>query len=284
MRRKDYKLDFYHRLKPSYPKSEIDSLFAMVLKEYTKIKPIDFILYPDVSLDSDQLASLNFALQRLEKEEPIQYILGATEFYGLNFIVNEHTLIPRPETEELVAMVLRDLDNKNRDALHLLDIGTGSGCIAISLKKHLEISKVSALDISSKALDTAKKNAEINQVEVDFIEMDILKTSELHDLYDCIISNPPYVRELEKEMMNNNVLEFEPQKALFVPDHDPLIFYQHITKLAQKHLKVNGSLFFEINENLAHETKKLIEKIGFLNVMIEKDIFGKDRIIKATKN
>jgi release factor glutamine methyltransferase len=222
-------------------------------------------------------------LSELKKEKPIQYILGETEFYGLRFRVNENTLIPRPETEELVELIISDNQiTKNTNSLTILDIGTGSGCIAISLAKNLSNAKVSAIDVSEKALEMAKKNAEINEVNVNFILADVLKISTLQEKYDVIVSNPPYVRNLEKHEIKPNVLEFEPHLALFVEDDDALIFYRKIAELALKNVSENGKLYFEINQYLGKETVELLENLGFKNVKLIKDIYENDRMIFAT--
>ena len=211
--------------------------------------------------------------------EPIQYILGETEFYGLPFKVTPATLIPRPETEELVDWIIA---NCNKNPKTLLDIGTGSGCIAIALAKNLPAVKVSAMDISEEALKVASENAIYNKVTVNFSKKDILGTSTLPQKYDVIISNPPYVRNSEKEMMQKNVLDFEPASALFVEDDNPLLFYSKIAKLAKNYLNPNGFLFFEINEYLSKEVIQLLERESFSEIELKQDFFGKDRMIKCT--
>ena len=185
------------------------------------------------------------AILRLKIHEPIQYIIGETEFYGLPFKVNKHTLIPRPETEELVEWIYSEFSNQQStiNQQQFLDIGTGSGCIAISLAKYLPNSKVSALDIFEEALKIAQQNAEMNKVKIDFFQKDILAAETLPKKYDVIISNPPYVRELEKKQMQQNVLKHEPESALYVGNEDPLLFYRTISRLAKNHLNPNGKLF-----------------------------------------
>lgn len=217
-------------------------------------------------------------------EIPIQYLLGKTSFYGLDFEVNENVLIPRPETEELVDWILESQKSKAESRkLKILDIGTGSGCIAVSLAKNLSDAKVFAIDVSEKALATAKKNAEINAVEITFISQNILETQDLGQKFDIIVSNPPYVRHLEKEEIKKNVLDNEPHLALFVEDNDALIFYRKIAELAQKNLSSSGQLYFEINQYLGKEMIELLETMNFKNVELRKDIYGNDRMTRSTK-
>jgi len=211
--------------------------------------------------------------------------LGKTSFYGLEFEVNSNVLIPRPETEELVDWIIRSTKYEVRGTkLKVLDIGTGSGCIAISLAKNIPNAEVFAIDVSEKALATAQKNAESNQVNVTFLEKNILEIYDLEQHFDIIVSNPPYVRELEKQEIKKNVLDNEPHLALFVDDNDALIFYRKIAELAMKNLSPNGQLFFEINQYLGKEMIDLLEKMGFKNVELRKDIYGNDRMVKGTKN
>jgi release factor glutamine methyltransferase len=271
-----------------YGKNEVDSFFFMLTESYFGVARFALVLTPDFVITKDQESLLFAALSKLKLEKPIQHILGKAHFYGLEFSVNEHTLIPRPETEELVDMMLRNIkNNPKKEPLRILDIGTGSGCIAISLQKHLPNANVYALDVSEKALNVAKKNAKMNQVSVQFTQADVLSLQDLNvfdeaDLqFDIIVSNPPYVRDLEKAEMQKNVLEYEPNLALFVADDNPLIFYDTIANLAKAHLVNGGSLYFEINQYLGEEMKHLLEEKGFLNVAIHKDTFGVDRIAVA---
>jgi release factor glutamine methyltransferase len=275
---------FTEALSEIFPKTEIDSFFFILMEEKLNLQRIDAVLKPDFLIPEEQLTDLKKILQRLQKEEPIQYILGNTEFYGLPFFVDESTLIPRSETEELVAWVIEEvakLQSNPVTKLSILDIGTGTGCIPISLAKNLPKAKITAIDISPKALEVAKKNAHINKVTIDFIELDILTTKSLPQEFDIIVSNPPYVRELEKVEIKNNVLENEPHLALFVADENPLIFYSKIADLAKQQLSENGLLFFEINQYLGKETMALLEEKGFKNIELRKDIFGKDRMVKC---
>ena len=309
---KNYRIDFTQQLSAIYPKTEIDSFFFILMDEYLHLKRIDITLNPDFEIDNTNISILNTALKRLKNEEPIQYILGNTEFYGYPFLVDKNTLIPRPETEELVEWILdetaKSQKGKELNHLRILDIGTGTGCIAISLAKNLPTATIFAIDISADALKIAKKNATLNNVEITFLQADILKTDSLDALankmkqfnfgnqiissetnptkkinFDIIISNPPYVRELEKVEIHHNVLQNEPHLALFVSDENPLIFYDKIADLAKKHLTKNGTLFFEINQYLGNETSKMLKEKGFKNIELRKDLFGNDRMIKVLK-
>jgi release factor glutamine methyltransferase len=279
-----FKKKFMEALSEIFPKTEIDSFFFILMEEKLNLQRIDTVLKPDFLIPEEQLADLKNILQRLQKEEPIQYILGNTEFYGLPFFVDENTLIPRSETEELVAWVIEEvakLQSNTVTKLSILDIGTGTGCIPISLAKNLPNAKITAVDISSKALEVAKKNAQLNKVTIDFIELDILTTKSLPQEFNVIVSNPPYVRALEKVEIKNNVLENEPHLALFVADENPLIFYNQIADLAKQQLSKNGLLFFEINQYLGKETIALLEEKGFKNIELRKDIFGNNRMVKC---
>ena len=281
---KEFKLFFNEALSAIYPKTEIDSFFFILMEEKLKLQRIDTVLNSDLLITNKNLIDLKNIVKRLQKEEPIQYIIGNTEFYGLPFLVDKNTLIPRPETEELVTWVLDEikvLTNNKITELSILDIGTGTGCIPISLAKNLTSLNISAIDISPEALIIAKQNAILNKVTIEFIELDILNTESLPQEYDVIISNPPYVRELEKEEIKNNVLENEPHLALFVEDENPLIFYNKIADLAKQQLSKNGMLFFEINQYLGKETVNMLVKKGFKNIQLKKDLFGNDRMIKA---
>lgn len=291
---KQYRNYFNETLKTIYPITEIDSFFFLLLEEYLGFRRVDIVLKSDFKISQETLNLLQSATKQLEQEVPLQYIIGKTEFYGLPFVVNKHVLIPRPETEELVAWVVSESSRfktfntstkqtTDKKQLKILDIGTGSGCIPISLKKQLPFAKISAIDISEEALSVAKKNAVLNNVDIHFILQDILKTVALDQHYDIIISNPPYVRELEKKELKNNVLKNEPHVALFVENDNPLIFYAKIAELAKNYLNKNGLLFFEINQYLGTETIDLVNKKGLKNIQLKKDMFGNDRIIVASK-
>lgn len=280
---KTYKITFLQELSSVYDAQEIESFFYIILEQFHNKKRIDLALNPDMEMDAMQLLRWESVLNELKNEKPIQYILGETEFYGLPFLVNENTLIPRPETEELVELILDESRKSKVESLKILDIGTGSGCIAISLAKNLLNAQLAAIDVSENALATAQKNAEINNVEVDFILKNILETEVLEGQFDIIVSNPPYVRNLEKAEIKPNVLEFEPHLALFVEDDDALLFYRKIAQLAQKNLTENGLLFFEINQYLGKETVALLESLAFKEVVLKKDFYGNDRMISCKK-
>lgn len=280
---KNYKATFLHELSSLYDEKEIESFFYLIVEKRHGLKRIDLALQPETVIDGVHLKQWKNIVADLKIYKPIQYILGETEFCSLPFLVNENVLIPRPETEELVELIL----SNNRitelpNPLKILDIGTGSGCIPISLKKNLPNAEVYAIDVSEKALATATKNAELNEVDVHFILKNILQTDDLEQQFDIMVSNPPYVRNLEKAEINPNVLEYEPHLALFVDDNDALLFYRKITELATKNLNPNGKLYFEINQYLGKETVALIESFGFKNVDLIQDIYGNDRMISAS--
>ncbi len=279
MKISDLKSNFKKSLSELYPSEEVQSFFNILSEKYLNLSRIEIALNPERTISATEAEKFQKAILRLQNHEPIQYIIGETEFYGLPFKVNKHTLIPRPETEELVEWILSGFPPSG--ARGILDIGTGTGCIAISLAKNLPNAKISALDISEEALKIAEANAKLNKVEIDFFQTDILAAETLPKQYDVIVSNPPYVRELEKKQMQQNVLKYEPHSALYVKDEDPLLFYRAISRLAKNHLNPGGKLFFEINEYLAYEMTELLKAAGFKNIEIKKDIYGKDRMLKC---
>ncbi|WP_204345452.1 peptide chain release factor N(5)-glutamine methyltransferase [Psychroserpens algicola] len=289
MRLKDIQAVYHKELDAIYGNNEVDSFFNLLIEHYLKLDRIHLVLEPDYSITKTKEQPFFEALNRLKLEEPIQYILGETEFYGLPFKVNQHTLIPRPETEELVDWILANHSKPNHASqLNILDIGTGTGCIAISLAKNLPNAKVHALDISEGALNIAKQNAKLNDVTIKFIHDDILNPGHAElvsasHYYDIIVSNPPYVRNLEKAEIQPNVLDNEPHSALFVDDENPLQFYKAICEFALKTLKTNGVLYFEINEYLGKEMLDLMETFNFKAIELKQDLFGKDRMLKAVK-
>jgi len=275
------KIKFLHLLKDDYPVQEVNSFFNLLMESYLGMNRLDFALKPGKEISLEEKEKFESAIHKLSLHEPIQYIIGETEFFGLKFKVNKNVLIPRPETEELVQWILDDVvESMKPSNLKILDIGTGSGCIAISLAKHLPNAEIFALDISEKAITTARENAALNKVNVNFIQADILNLETLTGKFDLIVSNPPYVRELEKVEMHRNVLENEPELALYVKDTDPLIFYGIITKLAQAGLQKNGNLYFEINQYLANETEEILKNSSF-KTELKKDIFGNYRMLRG---
>jgi release factor glutamine methyltransferase len=280
MKMKEYKVNFVEALLPFYDEMEAESFFYLLLENKHQLRRIDLALDVDSVFSENEILNWNAILEKLKIQIPIQYIIGTTHFYGLEFIVDENVLIPRPETEELVDWIVK-LNSKlsKKKNLKILDIGTGSGCIAISLAKNIPNSEVFAIDVSEKVLAIAEKNAILNKVPVTFLHKNILETKNLSRKFDIIVSNPPYVRNLEKAEIKPNVLDNEPHLALFVPDNDPLIFYKKIAELAAANLNPNGQLFFEINQYLGKETQELLEYIGLKNIELRKDIYGNDRMI-----
>ena len=283
MQIKKYRDYFIETLTPIYDAIEAESFFYLILEQNHQMKRIDLALQPESIFSEKEIEVWNAILAKLQQEIPIQYILGKTHFYGLDFEVDENVLIPRQETEELVEWIITNQQIRKSINQQILDIGTGSGCISISLAKNLPSAKIFAIDVSEKALHVAQKNADFNQVDISFIHQNILETEDLQVSFDIIVSNPPYVRNLEKAEIKKNVLEHEPHLALFVEDHDALIFYRKIAELAQKNLKKNGQLYFEINQYLGKEMVDLLMSMGFVEVALRKDIYGNDRMIMATK-
>ena len=289
---KKYKTHFFDSLKNIQEEQEIESFFFILTEYLHNLKRVDVALNPNFELSDAEVEKWNTILADLQQEKPIQYITGEAWFYGLRFEVNENTLIPRPETEELVEWILNSPITQHPTPFTILDIGTGTGCIPISLKTNLPKENVSAIDVSEKALEVAKRNAVSNKVDISFIQADILEVEDLSQLqspithypspYNIIVSNPPYVRNLEKEEIKKNVLEYEPHLALFVEDTDALLFYRKIAQLALKNLAPNGLLFFEINQYLGKETVELLENLGFKNIELKKDMYGNDRMIRCT--
>lgn len=285
---KDLKQIFHKELDAIYGEDEVRSFFFLLTENYFGISRLDLAMQTGLAITTNEHPKIMEALSLLKLEYPIQYILKETEFYGFPFKVNSSTLIPRPETEELVTWV-RDttetINVKNSD-IKILDIGTGSGCIAISLAILLPKAKVSALDVSANALTVAKENAILNAVEINFIGANILEPQKdiFSEPLDIIVSNPPYVRELEKQEMKPNVLDNEPHLALFVENNNALQFYKAIIDFSKMHLKEEGLLFFEINEYLGQEMIALLKENNFTNIELRKDMFGRDRMIKGIKS
>ena len=262
-----------------YPDTEIKSFSNLIIEKVSGFSRTEIIVNKNTLFSVEQRHVIENFIEKLKEYVPIQYILGETEFFGLPFHVNESVLIPRPETEELVDWIRNENDRNANPGI--LDIGTGSGCIAISLKHEFTNATVDAFDISEKALETAQNNATLNKLEVTFSKVDILNTPEMEQKWDIIVSNPPYVTELEKSEILPNVLDHEPHLALFVPDNDPLLFYRCIAIFAQQHLKPKGKLYFEINRQFGKATVDLLTAMGFGNVELRKDISGNDRMVRG---
>lgn len=278
---KEYYRHYLQELQQIYSPGEAAAVTTLIFENKTGIKRSDIIISPDITLTQQQKEILDKALLLLLQHIPVQQVTGEAWFYDLLFSVNEHVLIPRPETEELVQWILAE----NTGTVSVLDIGSGSGCIAIALKKNLPSAIVTAVDISPEALTIAKKNAASNNTDINFIELDFLNEHNWQQLagFDIIVSNPPYIPMHEKEKMDTNVTAHEPPKALFVPDDRPLIFYEKITAFAKLKLNVNGKVYAEIHEDLSNETAAVFSS-GFDEVEIKKDINGKYRMIKATRS
>lgn len=261
-----------------YLETEILAFARLLLSHICKLPYSTIMTERDLELNTTQQSELDSAINRLKNYEPIQYILEETEFFGLPFYVNKNVLIPRPETEELVELII----NENpQEGLNVLDIGTGSGCIAIALAKYMKGAKLTAWDISFLALDVAVLNSKKNNVELDFKRVDVLGEYPTDKKFDVIVSNPPYILEKEKQDMDANVLEYEPHTALFVPNEKALIFYERIADIALQILEPNGKLYFEINQAKGQETVNMLERKGFSNIELHKDLSGNDRMVRA---
>ncbi len=281
----DLKKYFNKKLELHFSPSEVKFMFNASLEKRLSLSPEELLFSNDIRLSESDLLFVRTIAHRLLENEPFQYIIGETEFYGLKLKTDARALIPRPETEELVDWIKNSFE-KLDEPLSILDFCTGSGCIALALNKIFLQASVSATDVSEQALDLAKENNQLNQLNVSFYQHDLLNedVSFISDeSLDCIVSNPPYIPEKDKLEMSENVLGFEPHLALFVSDENPLIFYQKIAEHALLKLKKGGLLFFEIHENLAEDTKNLLNQMKYHSIEIKKDLQGKDRMIKAVK-
>ncbi|NCA79277.1 MAG: peptide chain release factor N(5)-glutamine methyltransferase [Sphingobacteriia bacterium] len=267
-------------LTPLFSDNEIQNFTCLILERVAGLSYTEIFTHDDFKFSNEQLLIIDQIIERLKNKEPIQYILGETDFLKSRFWVDGRALIPRPETEELITWVI---ESNIKEQPKILDIGTGCGCIAISLGQKIKNSNISAFDISLDALHLAHENAEINNVFVRFYHVNILKQPIWDETFDIIVSNPPYVLQSEKADMDENVLNFEPSIALFVSDDDPLLFYRHIGQFALNQLNPEGQLFFEINQAFGKEIIKLLKKIGFKDVELRQDLSGHDRFVKATK-
>jgi release factor glutamine methyltransferase len=289
MRFKDNKLQtiikyYQTKLCDKFNHHELNSIIYWILEDILGLKKIDILMNPDIRINESEILKINNKFKKIANQEPVQYVIGKTYFYNLILKVNKDVLIPRPETEELVNIIVQTYINKHDSKINILDIGTGSGCIAIALNKSLKNSDVTAIDISDKALNIAKFNNNSNNTNVHFKLINILDKQALTKLgfFDIIVSNPPYVLEKEKSLMEKKVLDFEPPLALFVSNEDPLIYYKAIINFALEHLNPNGKLFFEINENYGEELKTLLTLHQYKNISLLKDINNKNRFIIAS--
>lgn len=276
----DFKQQFVEQLQPFYDSEEVQALFHICLDQIEQKTRLDLIMQPE--LESSAPGDWKWVITQLKAEHPIQYLFAKTSFYGNEFYLDQNVLIPRPETEELIEWILATLPDAEAPVT-ILDIGTGSGCIAISLAKALPNARVYALDVSEKALRVAGVNVQKNGVKVQLLQQDVLALEALEPEFDLIVSNPPYVRHLEKAEMKPNVLDHEPHLALFVEDHDPLLFYKKIAQLAATGLKPGGHLFFEINQYLGAETLALVQNEVFEQAVLRPDLMQNDRMIHAVK-
>ncbi len=274
---------FRVNLRDIYEKQEVISIFSQLAEEYLGLSHAMTLLSLDENVTTDAYKKFEIALNDLKRHRPLQYILGKTEFCGFHFFVSEGVLIPRPETEELVEWIIEEVIEQD-DSPSILDIGTGSGCIAITLKKRIPSSYVSCIDISRDALSCAGKNADLNETNISISYADILDQLSWKNFkkYDVIVSNPPYVRNLEKPWIRKNVLYHEPREALFVEDDDPLIFYRSIFEFAKAFLNKNGKLYLEINENMSESLREQAKAARMTVHEIRKDLRGKDRMVKLS--
>ena len=264
-----------------YPESEVTGFIRILLETICGWNYTAQIINKNEPVRESEFREIKKMVSRLKQFEPIQYIFGETEFMDLKLTVNPSVLIPRPETEELVTWII---DTNRLDAPQILDIGTGSGCIPLAIKRSIKNAKISAIDISVKALEVAKQNAIRNNLDVSFSAVNILRWENFSwDLFDVIVSNPPYVREIEKQKMHANVLNYEPGEALFVSNEKPLIFYERIAEFSLQYLKEGGKLFFEINEYLGNELCNLLDNKGFVRIELRQDINDKNRMVCCEK-
>lgn len=277
----DIRSHYRRKLMALFTEKEADSLLFLILMEYTGLTKAGILSQHEQRVSESELLKIHFSVKELLKEKPVQYVLGKTEFYGLPFIVNSKVLIPRPETEELVEMIIRDLGTDS--SASIIDLGTGSGCIPIALKSHVPEADITAVDVSSFALEVAGANADLNNTVIRFEEFDMLElNSWKHDqVYDVVVSNPPYVRMQEKKAMKRNVLEYEPEIALFVTDEDPLVFYRQIIRFADKFLAASGRVYCEINQYLYEEVFDLFQSSGFKEVTLHKDFRNNYRFLSC---
>lgn len=266
-----------------YEPREAANIAHLVMEHITGLRKLDRIIYKDRTLEPAQQAQLEQAVEALREQQPVQYVTGTAWFYGMELRVNPQVLIPRPETEELVEWIVQDVRMRGAAVMRILDIGTGSGCIPLAVKKELPVANVWGIDVSTGALETAKANATRQQLDVRFEQVNVLdeQATAALPVFDIIVSNPPYIKQSEHTVMQQQVLAYEPSLALFVPDEDALLFYRVIAELAKHKLAPGGSLYFEINEALGNEVVALLQTAGYQHVVLKQDIFGKDRMVRA---
>ena len=271
--------DIKSALAEAYPEGEVRAFVRILFEEWMHYSTVDIYMRADSEVPPFVVEKMRYAVQRLLRHEPIQHIVGVAHFHGHRFAVSKHTLIPRPETEQLVDMIV----DRNQDVpdLCVLDIGTGSGCIACSLARALRFAEVHAFDISQPALDLAAENARNLGVKVAFHHVDILNAVPQPQQFHIIVSNPPYICMHEQQLMEDNVLRYEPHSALFVPDNDPLLFYRAIARYASVALKPGGKLYFEINAAYGNDTAKLLSDFHFADIEVVRDFYGRDRFVSA---
>ncbi len=282
MNYREAKILIRRELSSFYPKNEIQGISRLLFEDCLHVPASDYLFEEEKNFSEEQVSVLQDIISRLKRFEPIQYIAGSVEFYGFSFQVNPHVLIPRPETEELVDMIVKN--HQNRKNLKIADLGTGSGCIIVSLEKTLDCQLAHGFDVSIKALETARKNNRRNNAHALFFQFDMLKDRfPDSEKYELIVSNPPYVRHSEQSLMQANVLDYEPHAALFVSDATPLLFYDSVINFADRHLLPGGSLYLEINESFGEEMYNLLINRGFCDICIQKDLQKKDRFCVARK-
>jgi len=278
----DLKKQYADDLYEFYEREEANTILSILIKSFFGFSRIDMALNPEFRLSESEMLKLHFAVKELKDYKPVQYIIKKTDFLNVRLMVNESVLIPRPETEEMVSLII---DREKEEGLHVLDMGTGSGCIAIALAKNLKNPEVWAVDISAEALATASKNTFFNEVMIHLSEFNMLGSQEAEKLgdFDIIVSNPPYVTESDKVLIKENVIRFEPHKALFVPGDDALLFYRAILYFAGEHLVKNGRIYLEINERYGEKVTGLLSAQGYTSVELFKDIHGKNRFVCGMK-
>jgi len=273
---------FELKLHDQYSQGELNFYFKYILRDCFNVFPVQLALNPSLELNNKDVKILKDIISQLLKEKPLQYILGKASFRSLVLKVNKNVLIPRPETEELVGWIIEDHSHIKNKKMTVLDVGTGSGCIAIALAKEQDLFNVHAFDREKVILDLAKENAELNNLKINFFKCDIQEIKSINLNYDIIVSNPPYILPYEKNLMKKNVLDFEPHNALFVPQKDPLIHYRSIIEFSKTNLNINGFLYLEINPNLNRELIDMIDNKCFI-ISERKDIFGKDRMLRIQR-